>query len=199
MSIRWVINPVVEVGGSRRPKVSGIADPGRPYDIRTWNVYGANQSDFSDEVSIEKIVSIPLATEADILTLYSSNDYPYLYFRAADLGVSIAYKTYGHSSAIGILDWCLSFVRGTDMSGLTADPEIDDVLGHDYEDIDNYLAETPNTLSWSDSKTNDFKGKFEVKGVDYTSLTKDDQLWAWLQRSGEYVMKGFTPKGTWVK
>lgn len=205
MPIRWVISPVVEELGSdgrafRYPKVSRIADPGRPFDIRTWDVYGALQSDFSDEAIIEKaVVSLPTATEADVLEGYTSDDYPYLYFRAADMGVSTAYKTYGHSSAIGTENWCLSFVRGVDMLALDADAEIEDVLEHDYEEADNYLAETPNSLSWSDSKTNDFKGKFEVKGVDYSGLTKNDQLWAWLQRSGEYVMAGFTPKGTWVK
>lgn len=199
MPIRWVISPVVLVGGSRRPKVSGMADPGNPYDIRTWDVYGANQADFSDEILIEKTTSLPGTTESEVLSAYTSDDYPYLYFRADDLGLSTAYKTYGHSSAIGTLDWCLCFVRGVDMTALDADLEIDDVLEHDYEDIDDYLAETPNTLSWSDNKMDSFKGNFEVKGVDYSGLTKNDQLWAWLQRSGEYVMAGFTPKGTWVK
>ena len=200
MSIRWVISPVVEVGGSRRPKVSGIADPGRPYDVRTWDVYGALQADFSDEVIIEKaVVSLPTATEADVLEDYTSDDYPYLYFKAEDLGVSTAYKTYGHSSAIETLDWCLCFVRGVDMSGLDADPEIIDVLETDYEDIDGFLAATPNDLNWSPGKLNRVKNRLESKGVDFTGLTKDDPLWMWIQRAGEYVTPGFTPKGTWVK
>ncbi len=199
MPIRWAMNPVVLVGGSRRPKVSGIADPGNPYDFRGWDVYGALQPDFSDEVLIEKTTSLPATTESEVLKDYTSDDYPYLYFRADDLGLTGAFKTYGHSSAIGAENWCLSFVRGVNMAALDADLEVDDVLEHDYEDADGYLANTPNSLSWSDSKTNNFKGQFEVKGVDYTGLTKDDQLWAWLQRSGEYVMKGFTPMGTWVK
>lgn len=122
------------------------------------------------------------------------------YFTKDEDGNSIMVrKTYHHSSCIDEADWCLSFVRGVDLSALDTDPEVINVLGHDHEDEDRLLAKTPRGLEWTPQKLKALKSLLENKNVDISDLNEDAPLWKAIAKLGQKIRPGFKPKGTWVK
>lgn len=114
----------------------------------------------------------------------------------------IVFPTYAHSSVIDVGNWCLSFVRGVDMSGLDGNPDVINVFepDSDFEDVDGFLAKSPNELGWFLGKVKRIKRRLENKGADFTGLTMDSPLWEILKRIGMVIWPNFKgPKGTWVK
>ena len=108
-------------------------------------------------------------------------------------------RQYGRSSVIGNENWCLVFVRGTDFTPLDGDSEIIDILEEDYEDLDMLLAETANTLGWSQGKFQSTINKVKQL-VDTSSWTMDTPFYIIIGDIGRTVNPDYPgPYGTWVK
>lgn len=114
-----------------------------------------------------------------------------------DIGVLIPH-TYKHSSVCGAV-WCLSFVRGVDLSVLDADQQCIHVFEQDYEDSQGFLDQTPRSLGWTNARLNRIRDRLSSRGVDVTGLTADSPLWEIAQRLGRHLHGRFQPRGTWVR
>ena len=108
---------------------------------------------------------------------------------------------YGFSAAIADgRPRAICFVRGQDFSALAADPEcVDPFEALNYEDTQNMLAETPNTLGWSPARQSRLRTRLINWGVDGTGLTGDTPLWQILKRIMSTIHPVFQPQGTWVR
>lgn len=108
------------------------------------------------------------------------------------------FKTYRHSSAIDTADWCLSFVRGVDLSALDADPEIFSVTDRDAEDADKLLDRTPRELGWDADKLATRTSELTKRGAENIGVTLDTPLIEIVERLGKRHNPLFTAHGTWV-
>lgn len=104
-------------------------------------------------------------------------------------------KTYRHASCIvNDKDWCLSNVRGVDLSTLYNDPEIT-VLTDPNQD----LGKTPRELKWNNARVEKARGALRNKGARLDELNEDKPFWEWIREVGKKVRPNFPgPRGTWV-
>ena len=92
-------------------------------------------------------------------------------------------KTYQHSSIISdgfgrlgeVDNWCLSLVTGVDLTPLTLDPEVLDVIEATFESLvvmRSSLARTPFNEGWSAAKVTRIRDRLEARAIDSTGLTR---------------------------
>lgn len=103
-------------------------------------------------------------------------------------------RYYRHSSSIGEMERCLSYVVGADLSALDADPEITTVLDGNDEN----LALTPYDKKWKADRFEKMEVLLWTHGADHRGIGPDTPLWVIVQRLGKQFHEHFTPKGTWV-
>ena len=123
----------------------------------------------------------------------------------------VDYKPFAHS-AVGDLDrdTCMCFVRYANAETMNDDPEIINVLEHDYEDRDLFLASAPREQNWTSPRKQRLKTLCESlfgagTFVDVTlsarpPLDEYQPFWKFLAVFGSgFKSAPWTPQGTWVR
>jgi len=157
---RWVIAPMVIVGGVKQPKFADYKDPG------LWGRY-----------------------------VY--NDDPQL----PPVGPVLIEYGYSRSNVVKAEfdDWALSIVKGYDFTPLDDDVQCKDLFLYDYEELSDFLNQTPNTAGWTAIRANVVRTKLENHGVDITGVTMDTKFWRMLRELGRQLHIDYPgPYGTWV-
>lgn len=101
-------------------------------------------------------------------------------------------KTYKHTTVILGGGWCLSCVRGANMTALDNDAQCVNLLETDYEDAENRLVSTVRDLNWTVAKRNRVLQRLTDKGIDTTGITLDTALWQILLRVAQALQSNFT-------
>lgn len=184
MPVRWVVSPIVIVGGCRDPKVMHIIDPGRPARevpnnserflftaSSATNLLTAPGHPFAEDEKVfvlSRSEPFPLEDgETYFVRSLSGNDFRVSLTLAGSLidlatdGVGqvmnfiMKGRNYSHSSLFDLPNnRVVSFVRGVDLSTLDADGEVINLLERDYEDEDDLLNSTPKLDGWKQGRIN---------------------------------------------
>ncbi len=158
MAVRWVISPVLE-------QVTLVGQPVR--DLLTGQVVIDNdtgQPKLAKKNYRERVPAV------------------FRHLRAAkDANPAIA-KCRCQSYAIGrnrpshVATWCLCRIDCSDMAGIDADPEVEDLFEEDEPDWHAMERQTGRQRGWSQGRMNRALNRLASRGVNTTALTLDSRL-----------------------